>query len=120
MSRRGDVAGPDLRVRRNLHRPGSVMGRYARRDPLDGLDGHGECGRAPGPVIGHHRRQPKPVDLVAGERQADQATAIAGHEVDRFGRGEFGGDDQVAFIFAILVINQDHHAAFAQLVQGLR
>ena len=45
---------------------------------------------------------------------------MTGHEVDRLRRRKFGGNDQVAFVLAIFVVDQDHHAAIAQLGQGLR
>ncbi len=42
------------------------------------------------------------------ERQADQAAAVARHEVDRFGRDEIGGDDEVALVFAVFFVDEDH------------
>ena len=41
------------------------------------------------------------------------------HEVDRLGRDLLGGDDQVALVLAVLVIDQDDHAPVAQLLEGL-
>ena len=38
---------------------------------------------------------------------------MTGHEVDRVGRGELRGDDEVALVFAVLVIDQDEHPAVA-------
>jgi hypothetical protein len=40
---------------------------------------------------------------------------ILGHEVDRLGRAMFGGDDEIAFVLAVLVVDQDHHAAGAHV-----
>ena len=51
----------------------------------------------------------------ARQRQADQATAEAGHEVDGFGRHVVGGEHQVAFVFAVFLVNQNDHAAGAHL-----
>jgi hypothetical protein len=48
---------------------------------------------------------------LAGERQADQPAPVHGHEVDRLGGRLLGGDDQVALVLAVLVIDQDDHAA---------
>ena len=54
-----------------------------------------------------------------GQRQADQAAAVLGHEVDRVGRRHLRGDDEVALILAVLVVDQDEHAAVARLVDDL-
>ncbi len=52
---------------------------------------------------------------VARERQADQAAAEAGHEVDRLGRDVVGGEHQVAFVLAVFLVDQDDHAAGAHV-----
>ena len=46
-------------------------------------------------------------------RQADQAAAVRRHEVDRLRRDLLGGDRQVAFVLAILVVDDDDHLAGA-------
>ena len=38
------------------------------------------------------------------------------HEIDRFGRDDFGGHDQIAFVFAVGVIHDDDH--FTRLKVG--
>ena len=44
---------------------------------------------------------------------------MLGHEVDRVGRRHLGGDDEIALILAVLVVDQDEHAAVARLVDDL-
>jgi hypothetical protein len=56
------------------------------------------------------------LDPLLGQRQADQAAAVLGHEVDRVGRRHLRGDDEVALILAVLVVDQDEHPAVARLV----
>ena len=41
------------------------------------------------------------------------------HEVDGFRRRLLGGDDEVALVLAVFVIDEDDHAALAQLVDSL-
>ena len=41
------------------------------------------------------------------------------HEVDRLGRDVFGGHRQIAFVLAILVVNDDHHLAAADRGDGV-
>src|SRR6185312_3247803 len=43
-------------------------------------------------------------------RHADDAAGVPDHERDGFGSGPLGGHDQIAFVLAILVIDDDHHA----------
>ena len=37
------------------------------------------------------------------------------HEINRLGTDVIGGDDEIAFIFTIFFVNQDHHPAGAKL-----
>ena len=60
-----------------------------------------------------HQRNLELVEPLAGHRQADQAAAVRRHEVDRLGRHLLGGDRQVAFVLAILVVDDDDHLAAA-------
>ena len=41
------------------------------------------------------------------------------HEVDVFRGGEFRRADQVALVFAVGVVNDEHHPAFAQVAERL-
>ena len=34
-----------------------------------------------------------------------------GHEIDRLGRGQFSGNAKIAFVLAVLVIDQNEHTA---------
>ena len=58
------------------------------------------------------------VQPLAGHRKTDQAAAVRRHEVDRFGRDFFGGDHQVAFVLAILIVDDDDDSAFLDLRDG--
>ena len=53
------------------------------------------------------------------QREADQAAAVLGHEVDRLGRRHLRRDDEVALVLAVLVVDQDEHAAVARLLDDL-
>ena len=71
------------------------------------------------PLLRLIRSSPSCIDALLGQRQADQPAAVLRHEVDRVGRRHLRGDDQIAFILAVLVIDQDEHAAVARLVDDL-
>ena len=111
MAGRDDGAGPDLRVGGNPDGVGPVEGRDAGGDAFARLDGDGEGGGAAGEIPGHHWRQAQAIDLGAIKGQADEAAGLAGHEGDGIRRDEAGGSHQIALVFAVLVVDEQHHAA---------
>ena len=42
---------------------------------------------------------------------ADVARGVADHERDQLGRGQLGGEDQVALVLAVLVVDDDDRPA---------
>ena len=58
------------------------------------------------------------IGALLGEGQADEAAAVAGHEVDGFRGDVLGGQGQVAFVFAVFVVDHDDHAAGADFVEA--
>ena len=111
---RGGVAGHG-----GLHGARSIGGGDARGHPLGRLDRHGEGGTVGGAVVAHHQRQVELFAALAGQGQADQATAVLGHEVDRFGRDMVGGQNQVAFVLAVFLVDEDDHLADAHVGNDL-
>ena len=67
----------------------------------------------------HHHRQAELADALLGERQADQAAPVLGHEVDRRGRHLLGRHAQIALVLAVLVVHQDHHLAGLDVGDGV-
>ena len=94
-----------------------------RRDPgghaLGRLDGHREVGPVRGTVAGRHRRQVQTPRMLGGDRHADQPAPVLGQEIDFLGTDEVGREHQVALVFAILVVDQHHHVAAADLLDDL-
>jgi hypothetical protein len=110
-----DVGRGGVLRHRRLHRTRAILRRDAGGDALGGLDRDGEGGAVLRLVVAHHQGQ---VELAAagfGQRQADQSASPLGHEIDGFRRDVFSGEHEVAFIFAILLVDQDHHAAGAHV-----
>ena len=54
------------------------------------------------------------------ERQADQAAAMSGHEVDGFRRNLLGRDGEIAFVFAIFIIHHDKDLALPEIFNRFR
>src|SRR5690606_5070036 len=94
---------------------GAVGGADAGVDPLLRLDGDGEGGAAARGVVLHHGRQLQAVGHPLLERQADHAAGVADHEGDALLGGERRGQDQVALVLAVLVVDEDQGAPGAQL-----
>ena len=44
---------------------------------------------------------------------------MLGHEVDRIRRRHLGGNDEIALILAVLVVDEDEHPPIARLVDQL-
>ncbi len=65
-----------------------------------------------------HRGQVELGAALRRQREADQAAAVLGHEVDVLGGGELGRHREVALVLAVLVVADDDHPALAQLLEG--
>ena len=124
-AQREHVAGPrevgrlGLRIDRRAHRGGAIGRGDAGAGAALGFDRHAERGFEPRRVLLDHQRDLELVEPLAGHRQADQAAAVLGHEVDRLGRHLLGGHRQVAFVLAILVVDDDDHLAAANRGDGV-
>ena len=59
--------------------------------------------------MARHLRQAEALDLAFFEGEADESAAVFCHEVDGGSIAEFGGDDEVALVLAVFVIDKDDH-----------
>ena len=98
---------------------GAIVRGDAGGDALARLDRDREGGAVARLVLARHVLEAKLVGALARQRQADQAAAVLGHEVDGIGRRHLRGDDEVALVLAVLGIDQDDHAAVAQILEDL-
>ena len=67
----------------------------------------------------HHRGEMKRQRLLLGDAEADEPAPVTGHEIDVLGRAVGGRDDEIAFVLPVLVVHDDHHATFTDLVEEL-
>ena len=51
--------------------------------------------------------------------QADQAAAVAGHEIDRVRGRQLRRDHEIAFVLAVLVVHENEHAALPGVFEDL-
>src|SRR5687768_3038475 len=59
------------------------------------------------------------VTTILGKWETDQAASVPGHEVYNRGSDLLGGADEIALILAVFVVNDDYHAAVADLGDGV-
>src|SRR6266404_9692705 len=71
-----------------------------------------------GSIDGRHEREAKLVAALFREGHADQAAAVLSHEVDGVGSDFLGGHGEVAFVFAVFVVDEDDHAALTDFFDG--
>ena len=62
-------------------------------------------------IFADHLGQTELMGIFDAHGHADQALAVAGHEVHVFCRAVLGGADEVAFVFAVRVIGDDDDVA---------
>ena len=121
-----DVArAPQIGRKRRLvgqraDRRGAVAGRDARRAAVaQQIDRHGEGGPEQRGVVLLHHVEPQFVAALLRERGAQHAAPLVQHEVDHLGGDLLGGDDEVALVLAVLVIDDDDHLAVAEVLDDL-
>ena len=74
---------------------------------LPRIDGHGKGRAERGGILNRLLREMQFFDSLGSQGETDQPTRMFGHEIDGLGRDVFGGNDKIAFILAIFVVDQD-------------
>ncbi len=104
-----DVRG--LRVGGGGHadRMRPILGRDTGGHALRRFDRDGEVGAVDRTVLRHHRREIEAFGMRRGDRHADEPAAVGRQEIDLLRRHEIRGEDEVALVFAILLVDQHSH-----------
>ena len=97
----------------------AVVRRDAGRNPFARLDRYGKGSRMARAVRARHQLEMQLLGALGRQRDADQAPAVLGHEVDRVGRRHLRRDDEVALVLALLGVDQNEHAAVARILDHL-
>ncbi len=113
----GEIGGGGLGIDGGADRVGAVGGRDAGGDTFAGLDGLSKSSAKARGVLLRHGKEAQVVGSLLSKGQTDKAAAVAGHEVDGFGGNKLRGKCEIALIFAVLVVDHDHHATGANLGQ---
>src|SRR5690606_14067081 len=120
---RHHVAGPE--------EVGRARGRVGEQPHRAGPVGGGDPGAHPARVHSHpvrgtarvlvgvvHRGQVEPVTVFGGHRDAHIPGGVPHHERQQRRGGELGGEDQVAFVLPILVVDHHHRPPGRDLRHG--
>ena len=121
VARTHEVARLGRAAGQQLERGGAVGGGDAGGHAVGGarVDGDRE-GRAHRlGVVLDHLRELEAVELVALHGRADQTAALAHHEGDDLGGRLLGGDDEVALVLPVLVVDDHDRAARRDVGDGL-
>jgi hypothetical protein len=86
---------------------GPIRRRDSRRNIFPRIDRHGEGRAEGGGVFNRLLREMEFFDALGSQGETDQPTGMFGHEVDGLGRHVLGSNDEIAFILAIFVIDED-------------
>ncbi len=96
----------------------TVVSRNSGGASFEFVNGDGErCAEHRGVVI-HLMRQIEFAAARNGQRCAQLSAGIRHHEVDTLCRGFFGSHDEVAFVFAILVVDHNDEFALTEVLYG--
>ena len=116
VTRLGEVARLGVLVAEQADGRGAIEGADAGGHAVaDRLDGDRERGAEPRRVVVDHGADAELVEAPALDGHADEPASVRRHEVDRFGRDPVGGDREIALVLAVLVIDDDHELAGADV-----
>ena len=83
------------------------------------IDRYGEVGLVLRAVVTHHKRDAQLPCTICGDGHANQTAGLTGKEVDNFWRDFLGSDYKVSLVFPVLIIHEDDHLTFANVVQDI-
>ena len=119
MPRTAKVTRLGIRVRKRKNGRSTVMGRNAGRAPLDLIDHDGKGGTQNRGVFRRLAREVEFVAALDGERAAKHAPTLVEHEIHLLRCNLLGGDNEIAFVLAVLIIDHDQKIAVLKIFYGL-
>jgi hypothetical protein len=63
----------------------------------------------------HHQRQLQLLTVFLGQGQTYQSAPITRHEVDILRRYQAGRHHQIAFVFPVFIVHDNHHFSLAKI-----
>jgi len=102
-----EVGRPHVAIGKRADGVGAFFGGNPGGQSVARVDRNGEGGAERRVVARHHRIEVQTPRLILGERRADDAGGMANDERHLLGRTQRGGDEQVAFVLAVVVVCHD-------------
>src|SRR6202034_3697382 len=124
-AKREDVSGtrqvgrPGRRIDRDLNGAGAIVGGDAGRHAGARVDRLTEGSAELRSIFRGHGTDVEMFEALFGHGQAYQAASELGHKVDGLGRDLLGGQGEVAFVFAVFVVDHNDHAAGADFLNRI-
>lgn len=121
VARSNEVGWPGVGVHGEQDRLRAIGSRYPGRDVVSRLDRDTERGAA-ARVVGafiDHQRYLEFRETLLVRRHADQPAPVRGHEIHDLWGHEFRRADEIAFVFAVLVVQDDDHLPVSQIVDDV-
>ena len=118
VARRNDIIGTLGWIDSGGNGAGAIIRRNAGGYAFARLDRLREGGGA-GVSAAGLRLQSEIVGAALRQRQADQAAAVLGHEIDGIRRCHLRRDHQIALVLAVFSVDEHDHAAVLHLVDDL-
>src|SRR5207302_569278 len=113
------VGGPGVRVGQDVDRARAIRRADPRRHALARVDGHRERGPEARLVAGDHLREVELLEPLGRHRHADHPARVGADERDVVRVAELRGEGEVAFVLAVLVVDDDDHATGPDVGDGL-
>ena len=112
-----EICGCGRWVHHDLDGLRSIGGADAGADAFGSIDADLEVGLISVAVLNNHLFDAQLLESLSNGRNADQSSAMFGHEVDRIRGHLFGSQYQITLVFTILVIHDNHHFAQADIAE---
>ncbi len=119
MPRTAKIARLGSRVRKGKNRRRTVVGRNTRGAAFNFIHHDGERRTQNRGVFRSLAGQIQFMAALDGQRAAKHATALVEHEVHLLGRNLFGGDDKIALVLAVFVVDHNQELAILKIFYGL-
>ena len=120
MSWTAQIGGFRLGIGQRTDRGGAVVDRDARGAVVaQQVDRHGERRAQQRGVVLLHHVETQFGTAFLRQRGAQYAAALLEHEIHDFGGDLLRGDDEIALVFAVLVVDDDHRFAVAEVFDNL-
>ena len=115
-----EVGGLGVGIGEQADRGGAVLYTDARGDSLGGIHRDGEIGFKKFTVLGDHSLEAESGSALLRDGRADEAAAELCHEIDGCGRDLGGGHEEIAFVLAVSVVGDNHHASSTDVGNDFR